>query len=78
MQPTKVLALKEWNPGETDGEYPSVGLTLEYQVGKDVWEPLCTVTVNGEADENPAKPYYEYEPCTPSGRTCPSPCPAAC
>lgn len=62
LQPTEVRALKEWNPGETDGEYPSVGLTLEYQVGKDAWEPLCTVTVNGEADENPAKPYYEYEP----------------
>ena len=61
LQPTKVLALKEWNPGETDDEYPSVGLTLEYQVGKDAWEPLCTVTVNGEADENPAKPYYEYD-----------------
>ena len=62
LKPTEVLALKEWNPGETDGEYPSVGLTLEYQVGKDVWEPLCTMTVNGETDENPAKPYYEYEP----------------
>lgn len=61
LQPTKVLALKEWNPGETDDEHPSVDLTLEYQVGKDVWEPLCTVTVNGEADENPAKPYYEYD-----------------
>lgn len=59
LQPTKVLALKEWNPGETDGEYPSVGLTLEYQVREDAWEPLCTVTVNGEADENPANPYYE-------------------
>ncbi len=62
LQPTKVLALKEWNPGETDGQHPSVDLTLEYQVGKDAWEPLCTMTVNGEADENPAKPYYEYEP----------------
>ncbi len=62
LRPTKVLALKEWNPGETDGQHPSVDLTLEYQVGKDAWEPLCTVTVNGEADENPAKPYYEYEP----------------
>ena len=61
LKPTKVLALKEWNPGETDGEYPSVDLTLEYQVGEDAWEPLCTVTVNGEADENPAKPYYEYD-----------------
>lgn len=61
LKPTKVLALKEWNPGETDGEYPSVGMTLEYQVGKDAWEPLCTVTVNGEADETPAKPYYEYD-----------------
>lgn len=61
LKPTEVRALKEWNPGETDGEYPSVGLTLEYQVGKDAWEPLCTVTVNGEADENPAKPYYEYD-----------------
>ena len=59
LQPTKVLALKEWNPGETDGEYPSVDLTLEYQVGKDVWKTLCTVTVNGVKDENPAKPYYE-------------------
>lgn len=62
LRPTKVLALKEWNPGETDDQHPSVDLTLEYQVGKDAWEPLCTVTVNGEADENPAKPYYEYEP----------------
>ncbi len=62
LEPTKVLALKEWNPGETDGQHPSVDLTLEYQVGKDAWEPLCTVTVNGEADETPAKPYYEYEP----------------
>lgn len=62
LRPTKVLALKEWNPGETDDEYPSVDLTLEYQVGPNAWEPLCTVTVNGEADENPAKPYYEYEP----------------
>lgn len=62
LKPTKVLALKEWNRGETDGQHPSVDLTLEYQVGKDAWEPLCTVTVNGEADENPAKPYYEYEP----------------
>lgn len=61
LKPTKVLALKEWNPGETDGEYPSVGLTLEYQVGKDAWEPLCTVTVNGEADTT-TQPYYEYEP----------------
>lgn len=62
LQPTKVLALKEWNPEETVGQHPSVPLTLQYQVGKDAWEPLCTVTVNGEADENPAKPYYEYEP----------------
>ena len=62
LQPTEVRALKEWNPGETDDEHPSVGLTLEYQVRADAWEPLCTVTVNGEADENPAKPYYEYEP----------------
>lgn len=61
LQPTKVLALKEWNPGETDGEYPSVGLTLEYQVREDAWEPLCTVTVNGEADTT-TRPYYEYEP----------------
>lgn len=61
LEPTKVRALKEWNRGETDDEHPSVGLTLEYQVGKDAWEPLCTVTVNGEADENPAKPYYEYD-----------------
>lgn len=59
LRPTKVLALKEWNPRETDGQHPSVDLTLEYQVGKDVWKTLCTVTVNGEADENPAKPYYE-------------------
>lgn len=62
LQPTKVLALKEWNPRETGGQHPSVDLTLEYQVGPNAWEPLCTVTVNGEADENPAKPYYEYEP----------------
>lgn len=61
LQSTEVRALKEWNRGETDGQHPSVDLTLEYQVGKDVWEPLCTVTVNGEADENPAKPYYEYD-----------------
>ena len=61
LKPTEVRALKEWNPGETDGEYPSVGLTLEYQVGKDAWEPLCTVTVNGEADTT-TRPYYEYEP----------------
>ena len=61
LQSTEVRALKEWNPGETDGQHPSVDLTLEYQVGKDAWEPLCTVTVNGEADENPAKPYYEYD-----------------
>ena len=62
LKPTEVLALKEWNPEETDGQHPSVDLTLEYQVREDAWEPLCTVTVNGEADENPAKPYYEYEP----------------
>lgn len=61
LKPTKVLALKEWNPGETVGQHPSVDLTLEYQVGKDVWEPLCTVTVNGEADTT-TRPYYEYEP----------------
>lgn len=61
LEPTKVLALKEWNPGETDGQHPSVDLTLEYQVGKDAWEPLCTVTVNGEADTT-TRPYYEYEP----------------
>ena len=61
LQPTKVLALKEWNPGETNGQHPSVDLTLEYQVGKDAWEPLCTVTVNGEADTT-TRPYYEYEP----------------
>ena len=61
LQPTKVLALKEWNPGETDGQHPSVDLTLEYQVRADAWEPLCTVTVNGEADTT-TRPYYEYEP----------------
>ena len=61
LQPTEVRALKEWNPGETDDEYPSVDLTLEYQVGADAWEPLCTVTVNGEADTT-TRPYYEYEP----------------
>lgn len=61
LQPTEVRALKEWNRGETDDEHPSVDLTLEYQVGPNAWEPLCTVTVNGEADETPAKPYYEYD-----------------
>lgn len=61
LQSTEVRALKEWNRGETDGQHPSVDLTLEYQVGKDVWEPLCTVTVNGEADTT-TRPYYEYEP----------------
>ncbi len=61
LEPTKVLALKEWNPGETDGEYLSVDLTLKYQVGKDAWKTLCTVTVNGEADTT-TRPYYEYEP----------------
>lgn len=61
LQPTEVRALKEWNRGETDGQHPSVDLTLEYQVGKDVWKTLCTVTVNGEADTT-TRPYYEYEP----------------
>lgn len=61
LQPTKVLALKEWNPGETVGQHPSVPLTLQYQVRKDVWKTLCTVTVNGEADTT-TRPYYEYEP----------------
>lgn len=62
LQPTKVRALKEWNPGETDGDYPSVVLTLEYQVEEDTWKTLCTVTVDGVKDENPANPYYEDDP----------------
>ena len=61
LQHTEVRARKEWNPGETDGQHPSVPLTLEYQVGADTWETLCTVTVNGEADTT-TRPYYEYEP----------------
>ena len=61
LQPTEVRALKEWNPEETDGQHPSVILTLEYQVGADAWKTLCTVTVNGEVDTT-TRPYYEYEP----------------
>lgn len=61
LQPTKVRALKEWNPGEADGDYPSVVLTLQYQVGADRWKTLCTVTVNGEVDTT-TRPYYEDEP----------------
>lgn len=61
LQPTEVRALKEWNPEETDGQHPSVILTLEYQVGADTWETLCTVTVDGEAD-TATRPYYEDEP----------------
>ena len=62
LQPTEVRALKEWNPGETDGQHPSVILTLEYQVEEDTWKTLCTVTVDGVKDENPANPYYEDDP----------------
>lgn len=61
LQSTEVQALKKWNPVKTGGGYTPVILTLQYQVGADTWETLCTVTVNGEADENPAKPYYEYD-----------------
>lgn len=62
LQSTEVRALKEWNPGETDGQHPSVILTLEYQVEEDTWKTLCTVTVDGVKDENPANPYYEDDP----------------
>ena len=61
LQSTEVQALKKWNPVKTGGGYTPVTLTLEYQVGADTWETLCTVTVNGEVDTT-TRPYYEYEP----------------
>lgn len=61
LQSTEVQALKKWNPVKTGGGYTPVTLTLEYQVGADTWETLCTVTVDGEADTT-TRPYYEDEP----------------
>ena len=61
LQSTEVQALKKWNPVKTGGGYTPVILTLQYQVGADTWETLCTVRVNGEVD-TPDLPYYEDDP----------------
>lgn len=61
LRPTRVYAEKLWNPGVKEPQPVTFALEYLAETGTDTWTKLVEVTVDGQMDEKPALPYYEYE-----------------